>query len=182
MGDDMYQKILEFWFEEIDQSQWWLKNEEFDQMIIDRFSSIHAQAIRCELFEWRTTPEGRLAEVIVIDQFSRNMFRDSAESFKYDALALILSQEAVLTGSDQALNATQRSVLYLPFMHSESSRIHEISLTLHQQNGIQSSLDFEIKHKNIIDRFGRYPHRNKILGRPSTEQELEFLKLPGSGF
>ena len=177
-----YQHILKFWFEEIEQSQWWLKDDAFDRMIIGRFSAIHAKAVRCELFEWRTTSEGRLAEVIILDQFSRNMFRDSAESFKYDALALMLSQEAVLTGADKTLNSTQRGVLYLPFMHSESAKIHSVALSLYQENGIQSNLDFEIKHKNIIDQFGRYPHRNKILGRTSTEQEIEFLKLPGSGF
>ena len=177
-----YEHILKFWFEEIDQSQWWFKDDAFDRMIIDRFSAIHAKAARCELYEWRNNAEGRLAEVIILDQFSRNMFRGQAQSFQYDGLALMLAQEAISAGADKQLNAIQRSVLYLPFMHSESAQIHSVALNLYQENGNQSNRDFEIKHKNIIDQFGRYPHRNKILGRTSTEPEIEFLKLPGSGF
>jgi len=178
----MYQEILKFWFEEIDPSQWWSKDEHIDQIIIQRFSDIHAKAIRCELFEWRRIAEGRLAEIIVLDQFSRNMFRESPLSFTNDPLALALSQEAILFGADKALNSIQRSVLYLPFMHSESLKIHEVAIVLYQNNGVQSNLTFEIKHKEIIERFGRYPHRNKILGRISTEKEIEFLKKERSGF
>ena len=175
-------EVIKFWFEEIEPSQWWVKDQAFDEQIAKRFSVIHKKAARCELFDWRKTAEGRLAEVIILDQFSRNMFRGQAESFEYDGLALMLAQEAISIGADKQLNAIQRSVLYLPFMHSESAHIHSVALSLYQENGIQSNLDFEIKHKNIIEEFGRYPHRNKILGRVSTEQELEFLTLPGSGF
>ena len=175
-------EVIKFWFEEIEPSQWWVKDEAFDEQIVKRFSAIHKSATRCELYDWRNTAEGRLAEVIILDQFSRNMFRDQAQSFQYDGLALMLAQEAIYAGADKQLNTIQRSVLYLPFMHSESAQIHSVALRLYQENGIQSNLDFEIKHKNIIDKFGRYPHRNKILGRSSTEQEIEFLKLPGSGF
>jgi uncharacterized protein (DUF924 family) len=178
----MYKMILKFWFEEINHSLWWSKNSEFDQQIRERFANIHAQAIRCELYEWRTEAEGRLAEIIVLDQFSRNMFRDSPLSFAYDSLALALSQEAISVGADQELSPIQRSFLYLPFMHSESLIIHEIAVDLYKKNGIQSNLDFEIKHQEIIKKFMRYPHRNKILGRESTKEEIEFLKQPGSGF
>lgn len=182
MGVTTSKDVLCYWFEELDQSQWWVKDKQLDQQIIQRFSAIHNMAIQCELYEWRSSAEGRLAEIIILDQFSRNMFRGTARSFQYDALALMLAQEAISVGADQALNQIQRSVLYLPFMHSESPRIHEVALAVYKTNGIQSNLDFEIKHKNIIDRFGRYPHRNEALGRLSTEQEIEFLKLPGSGF
>ena len=175
-------EVIRFWFEEIAPSQWWVKDEAFDEKIAKRFSAIHKKAARCELYDWRNTAEGRLAEVIILDQFSRNMFRGRTQSFQYDGLALMLAQEAISAGADKQLNAIQRSVLYLPFMHSESAKIHSVALNLYQENGNQSNLDFEIKHKNIIDQFGRYPHRNKILGRSSTEQEIEFLKLPGSGF
>ena len=174
--------ILKFWFEEIDQSLWWSKNVAFDQQIRDRFAGIHAQALRCELFSWRKNAEGRLAEIIVLDQFSRNMFRDSSLSFANDSLALALSQEAISVGADQMLSPIQRSFLYMPFMHSESLIIHEIAMDLYQKNGIQSFLDFEIKHREMIKKFGRYPHRNRILGRASTNEETEFLKQPGSGF
>lgn len=175
-------EILRFWFEEIDQSQWWAKDDDFDRSIIERFSDIHARATRCELFEWRVNAQGRLAEIIVLDQFSRNMFRGLPLSFAQDSLALALAQEAISAKADKALSPIQRSFLYMPFMHSESLKIHEVAMELFRNNGIQSSLDFEVRHKRIIERFGRYPHRNNILGRESTVEEVEFLKQPGSGF
>ena len=178
----MYEDILRFWFEEIEPAQWWKKDEDFDRSLIQRFSDIHAQAARCELLDWRVTSRGRLAEIIVLDQFSRNMFRDTPLAFANDALALALAQEAVAAGADEALSPVQRSFLYMPYMHSESLKIHEIAVELFRRNGIQGNLDFELKHKAIIERFGRYPHRNSILGRASTEDEIEFLKQPGSGF
>lgn len=178
----MYQEVLKFWFDDIDQSKWWVKDPEFDNTIIDRFSAIHAAAKNGELFEWRTTAKGRLAEIIVLDQFSRNMFRDSAQAFACDPIALVLAQEAIRAGAEKPLNATEASFLYLPFMHSESLKIHEYALSLYEKNGLQSSLDFELKHKVIIEKFGRYPHRNKILGRISTPEEIEFLKQPNSSF
>ena len=178
----MYEEILKFWFEEIESAQWWKKDEDFDRALIARFSDIHARAARCELFDWRADPRGRLAEIIVLDQFSRNMFRGSPLSFAHDALALALAQEAVANKADEALSPVQRSFLYMPYMHSESLKIHQVAVDLFRRNGIQGNLDFEMKHKAIIERFGRYPHRNGILGRISTEEEIEFLKQPGSGF
>jgi uncharacterized protein (DUF924 family) len=110
------------------------------------------------------------------------MFRDSPLSFANDSLALALSQEAISAGADQALNPIQRGFLYMPFMHSESLIIHEIAMDLYQKNGIPSFFDFEKKHMEIIKKFGRYPHRNRLVGRVSTEEEIDFLKQPGSGF
>ena len=178
----MYQQIIKFWFEEIQPSQRWIKDEAFDALLIDRFSELHQQARSCELYEWRKAPLGRLAEIIILDQFSRNMFRNSARAFATDAMSLTLSQEAVACGADQALTAVQKSFLYMPFMHSESLKIHEITVKLFQRNGIQNNVNFELAHKKIIERFCRYPHRNDILGRQSTAEEIEFLKQPGSGF
>ena len=178
----MFQQIIDFWFEEIEPAQRWKKDDAFDALLIDRFSNLHQQASACELYEWRKEPLGRLAEIIILDQFSRNMFRNSATAFATDALSLALSQEAVACGADQALTAVQRSFLYMPFMHSESLKIHEVAVELFRDNGIQANLDFEFKHKKIIEKFGRYPHRNAVLGRPSTAEEREFLKLPDSGF
>ena len=178
----MHREILKFWFEEIEPSQWWKKDEDLDRLITGRFSDIHLRATLCELFEWRKDAHGRLAEVIVLDQFSRNMFRDSPLSFTHDALALALAQEAISVGADKLLKQTECSFLYMPFMHSESLQIHEIATRLFRDNGNQNSFDFELKHKAIIERFGRYPHRNSILGRKSTDEEIEFLKQPGSGF
>ncbi len=109
------------------------------------------------------------------------MFRDTARAFASDAMSLTLSQEAISCGADQALTPVQRSFLYMPFMHSESLQIHEIAVQLFRKNGIQNNLDFEFSHKKIIEKFGRYPHRNDILGRASTEDESVFLTQPGSG-
>lgn len=178
----MYREVLRFWFEEIEESCWWVKDSSLDRLISERFGYMHAQANRCELVEWRETPQGRLAEIIVLDQFSRNIYRDKPEAFACDPLALALAQEAVSAGADAELSPTEKSFMYLPYMHSESPIIHEVAMKLFDQPGLESNLDFEGKHKAIIDRFGRYPHRNAILGRDSTAEEIEFLKQPGSGF
>jgi uncharacterized protein (DUF924 family) len=178
----VYQQLIKFWFEEIEPALWWKKDNSFDALLIERFSEIHARATQCELYEWRKEPEGRLAEIIILDQFSRNMFRNSALAFANDSMSLTLSQEAVTCGADQALTAVQRSFLYLPFMHSESLKIHEVAVELFRKNGIQNNLDYEFSHKKIIEKFGRYPHRNEVLGRQSTTEELEFLRQPGSSF
>lgn len=178
----MYAEILKFWFDEIDPSQWWAKDDNFDRLLAEKFSAVHARATRCELFEWRVNAKGRLAEIIILDQFSRNMYRDLPSAFVNDSLALALSQEAISAGVENQLTAKERNFLYMPFMHSESLKIHEAAIELFKKNGIKNNLDFEVKHKFIIERFGRYPHRNSILGRVSTVEEIEFLKTPGSGF
>ncbi|MBL4671103.1 MAG: DUF924 domain-containing protein [Arenicella sp.] len=178
----MHNEIIEFWFIEIDKVQRFKKDERFDELIRSRFSEIHTQASKCELFSWRSTALGCLAEVIVLDQFSRNMYRGKAESFVHDSLALSLAQSAISKGLDLELTSEQKSFLYMPFMHSESLIIHGQAMTLFTNLGIESNLNFEIKHKSIIERFGRYPHRNKILGRASSSEENSFLLQPGSGF
>ena len=178
----MYKQILDFWFKEIDPQQWWTKDPAFDQLIYNKFHNIHQQAISCELFHWRDSAHGRLAEIIVLDQFSRNIYRDKAMSFAQDPLALALAQQAVAAKADAQLTQTERNFLYMPYMHSESLLIHTQAVALYKANGNEVSFNFELKHKEIIEQFGRYPHRNKILGRKSTQQELEFLKLPDSSF
>lgn len=174
--------IIEFWFEEISPKQWWVKDAALDQEIERRFQSVHEAACRCELFEWRDTPEGRLAEIIVLDQFSRNIYRDTPRAFAQDALALALAQEAIRAGADALLPLAQRAFLYLPYMHSESAVIHQRAVALFSEAGLENNLAFELKHKAIIDRYGRYPHRNAILGRVSTPDELAFLETPDSSF
>lgn len=178
----MYQEIIQFWFDEIESSKWFIKDTEFDQMIIRRFSEIHHQAAQSELFSWRETASGSLAEVIILDQFSRNMFRDTPRSFAYDTLALALAQSAIAKGFDREVSQEQRPFFYLPYMHSESLLIHTQAERLYSKLGDPSSAEFEHKHKVIIERFGRYPHRNKILGRTSTAEEEVFLTGPDSGF
>ena len=178
----MYQDIIHFWFEELEPKDWWRKDDELDQLIKDRFGKYHQQAQAGELFLWRETALGSLAEVIILDQFSRNIYRDQAESFMCDALALALAQFAIEKGLDAQLSDIQRVFLYMPFMHSESKVIHVEAVKLFESVGIESNLNYELKHKVIIDRFGRYPHRNAILGRHSTDEELLFLQEPNSSF
>ncbi|WP_422821909.1 DUF924 family protein [Vreelandella arcis] len=175
-------EVLNLWFNELTPAQWFKKDPEMDRAISARFGVLHAQAAQCECYAWRQTAEGRLAEIIVLDQFSRNIYRDDARAFATDALALALAQEAVAAGADAALSSEQRAFLYMPYMHSESAAIHERAMELFDQPGLEKNLDFEVRHKAIIDRFGRYPHRNALLGRASTDEELAFLKQPGSSF
>jgi uncharacterized protein (DUF924 family) len=178
----VYQPVLQFWFQELSPAQWWKVDVELDRLIVERFSELHDQAAQCELFEWRAEPRGRLAEIIVLDQFSRNMHRGDSLSYANDALALALAQEAVATKADLALPPEERVFLYLPYMHSESRVVHVVAERLFKERAPESNYDFELRHKAIIDRFGRYPHRNAMLGRQSTAEELAFLTQPGSSF
>ena len=175
-------EVLRFWFDEVGEKQWWAKDVAFDSAIAERFGALHARASAGELWHWRATAEGRLAEIIVLDQFSRNIFRGTARSFAQDKTALILAQEAVYGEHDLGLPAAHRMFMYMPFMHSESASIHAEAMRLFALLGMEENLEYERQHKAIIDRFGRYPHRNKILGRESTVEELAFLQLPGSEF
>ena len=177
-----YLSVIQFWFEEITPAQWWQKSDEFDALIRDRFSILHQSATHCELFEWRCCPRGQLAEIIILDQFSRNLFRDQAAAFANDNLALALAQQAIADGSDQSVGSKHRGFFYMPFMHSESKKIQTQSVQLFTQPGLSSHLSSAQRHRDIIERFGRFPHRNKILGRPSTTEEQAFLKQPGSSF
>ena len=175
-------QVIQFWFEESSPSNWFAKDTEFDDKIKVRFLDTYWAASQCELFNWRESAEGRLAEIIVLDQFSRNMFRDSAQAFAADNLAVALCQTAIDVGADQLLPVEKRKFLYMPLMHSESLVVHELAEKMFSQPGLEDNYEYEIKHKAIIEQFGRYPHRNAILGRESTRAEKAFLKLPGSSF
>jgi len=178
----MHQAVLQFWFYDITPAQWWKVDPAFDRQIAERFGQLHQQACKAELYEWRADPRGRLAEVIVLDQFSRNIYRGDPHAFEADPLALALAQTAVAAGDDLALSEAERAFLYMPYMHSESPRIHAVAAELFKARASEDSHRFELRHKAIIDRFGRYPHRNQILGRISTPEELAFLATPGSSF
>lgn len=178
----MPQDILTFWFQDTAPQQWWQVDPAFDALVTQRFGALLQQAARCELHTWRDTPQGRLAEVIVLDQFSRNVHRGTPLAFAQDPLALALAQEAVRQQAHLTLNPTECSFLLLPFMHSESPAIHTEAERLYRAFAPANNLDFELRHKAIIDRFGRYPHRNAILGRTSSDEEIDFLKQPGSSF
>lgn len=174
--------VLQFWFVEIEPRDWWRKDPELDRRIGSRFGGLLEAAAGGALAHWRTTPRGRLAEIIVLDQFTRNIHRGSAGAFANDALALRLAEEAVAAGADLELPVEERRFIYMPYMHSESAAVHETAMRLFATPGLEKNLEFERRHKAVIDRFGRFPHRNALLGRPSTAEEIEFLKQPGSSF
>lgn len=175
-----YQTVIDFWFKDAGPKRWFAKDEAFDAEIRNRFLDIHRAVASGETASWRVDPLGRLAEIIVLDQFSRNMFRGSGEAFAYDGQALSLAQEAVSLGIDKQLTKTERRFLYMPYMHSESKAVHWQALWLFIKLGDWTTLTYEWKHKRVIDRFGRYPHRNDALGRESTAEEKEWMNTnPG---
>lgn len=178
----MYHEVLAFWFDELHPKMWWAADAELDATIRTRFLARLQQAAQGELFAWRAGPKGRLAEILVLDQFSRNIYRNTPQAFAQDPAALVLAQEAIGAGAHSALSQTERSFLLMPFMHSESRAIHVWAEQLFREHCASHSYAYELKHKAIIDRFGRYPHRNEILGRSSTPEEVEFLTQPGSRF
>ena len=177
-----YKDVLEFWFNILSPTDWWKKDDSLDNLIKNKFLDLHTQASQGELFEWRSSASGSLAEVIVLDQFSRNIFRGKPNSFFFDGMALILAQTAIQNKFDQKLSPIKRGFLYMPFMHSESKIIHSQAKELFKQPQMEDNYEFELKHAVIIDKFGRYPHRNHILGRQSTPEEVQFLKQPNSSF
>ena len=173
-------EVLRFWFIETKPSQWWATDPRFDALIAERFGALLDAAGRCELYRWRSQPRGRLAEIIVLDQFSRNVYRGTPKAFSNDPLALALAQEAVADGHDRALEGMERAFLYMPYMHSESAVVHQEGERLFASLDLPDVHKSALHHKSIIDRFGRYPHRNEVLGRESTAEELAFLREPGS--
>lgn len=178
----MIEELLSFWFQQNGPEQWWTKDPRFDAAIRSRFDALHGRAVLGDLHDWRDTPQGRLAEIVVLDQFSRNLYRDDARAFAADGMALALAREAVRTGADQAVPPVQRQFFYMPYQHSESRRIHQVAVELFESLGDPECLGYERRHKAIVDRFGRYPHRNGVLGRSSTPEEIAFLREPGSSF
>ena len=178
----MHTEILSFWFQEIEAKLWFASDKNFDDLIRQRFLGVMQSAAVGELYPWRSSAEGRLAEIIALDQFSRNVYRNTPQAFAQDPIALVLAQEAVASGALPSLTPTQRGFLLLPYMHSESRRIHVVAEALYKEFAPSGNYEFELMHKEIIDRFGRYPHRNEILGRTSTPEEAEFLTQPGSRF
>jgi uncharacterized protein (DUF924 family) len=178
----VHEQILDFWFRELEPAQWWRVDPALDLAIRDRFSGLLQAALAGELHDWRSTPEGRLAEIIVLDQFSRNIHRGTPQAFAADPVAIALAQHAVAIGADTALGADRAAFMLMPYMHSESRLIHQLAENLFSRPGLEANHASELRHKAIIDRFGRYPHRNAILGRASTSEELAFLDTPGSTF
>ncbi|SEQ55034.1 Uncharacterized conserved protein, DUF924 family [Devosia sp. YR412] len=170
--------VLRFWFAEHTKDDWFGGKAEFDAELAAQFAETHAAVARAEAWEWRTTPEGRLAEIIVLDQFSRQLHRGSAEAFAQDKMATALTQEAIAVGADQAIAMERRMFLFMPFMHAESLVIQEEGVKHFEQFG-PDMLKFMTGHRDCIAKFGRFPFRNKALGRESTAAEVAYMQAQG---
>ena len=182
-------EVLDFWFGAPGSAhygksrpEWFSKSAEFDVLIRDRFAQVQLQAAAGQLAQWRSSAPNLLALIIVLDQFPRNMFRDSQRAFATDAMALECAQRMTQLQWDQRLNPIERGFVYLPFEHAEDIESQRTSLQLYSEMGNVGLLEWAQKHYDIIERFGRFPHRNAVLNRESTPEEIEFLQQPGSRF
>lgn len=196
------ERVLEFWLgpasrsndppAQTVQERWWRKDEAFDAEIGERFGELHRRATAGELEGWSEAPRSRLALIVVLDQFSRNLHRDSPLAWAHDAYALRLTEEGLTRGHDQVLPLFGRVFFYMPLMHAEDPHAqarcveHFTALTAQAEGAavehLRTNLDFARRHQEIVDRFGRFPHRNRVLGRDSTPEEEAFLLQPGSSF
>lgn len=182
MTDITSDNILDFWFSDRVKPLHFIKNSALDKEVSDRFYQTYKKASNSILNDWQRSAESSLALIIILDQFPRNMFRNTQKAFRTDSDALKISKDAIDNGFNANLNQEQCTFLYMPFMHSEDLSEQEFSVKLYSQLGIENNLSFAIAHRDIIRRFGRFPHRNDIMERKSTLEEIEFLKNPGSGF
>ncbi|MBD2102297.1 DUF924 family protein [Leptolyngbya sp. FACHB-261] len=191
----LIEDVLNFWFADAHQDQaslracskvWFGKKTDFDDQVRTQFVEVYQQAVAGDLDNWRQSAQGCLALILLFDQFPRNMFRGSAQAFATDSQALGLAKHALAQGFDRELLPVERWFLYLPFEHSESlseqQRSVELQRPLEEQVQGLNILRYALRHLEVIERFGRFPHRNRILGRSTTAEEAEFLKQPGSSF
>jgi uncharacterized protein (DUF924 family) len=195
------ESILEYWFgTEADDlvaanqhaALWWKKNPKIDEEIRDRFASLLDAAANGNLDDWLTDPHGRLAMIILVDQFSRNMYRDTPRSFAFDAFSQNWCKSGLDSGADRLLRPIERVFFNLPLEHSESLQDQQRSVALSKELAesvpdahrelFDGFLNYAVRHCEIVQRFGRFPHRNAILGRESTDEEIAFLQQPGSSF
>ena len=196
---NLQSEILSFWFGPGDDpyrvapeisKRWFAGGETFDDEIRDRYGDHLERAIRGEYDDWAQSPSGRMALILVLDQFSRNLFRGSPRSWSQDLLAQRLTLQGMELGHDQALRPVERTFFYLPLEHAEDLQLQELSVQAYQRladdapddAGFDTTLDYAVRHQEIIERFGRFPHRNKIIGRPTTKEEAAFLEEPNSSF
>lgn len=176
------QSVLDYWFKTLAPKDWYAKNDEVDAEINRRFRDLHL-AVSSEIpAEWHVDANSRLALIILFDQFPRNMFRGSPHSFATDGLALAEARFSVATGLDREVDASRRAFFYMPFEHSERLEDQKRSVELFEAMGNENFLDYAKKHLEIIETYGRFPHRNAILGRDNTQKEEQYLAQPGAGF
>ncbi len=198
---DAAERVLSFWIGPLDADglaspeysrRWYTKDPAFDAEIREKFEADRFALDEGLRLDWLATPRGRLAAIIVLDQFSRNMYRGTADMFSTDALALRIAEEGITAGADRGLAASERSFFYMPFMHSEDLAMQARSVALftgwrdgtegRARASAENALGYAIKHRDLVVKWGRFPHRTLILGRTASKEELEFLKQPGSGF
>lgn len=193
MNTPAWRAILDFWFHperdpghDKSRPEWFRKDPAFDALIQQRFGEVISLALAGALIEWDSEPRGALARIILLDQFTRNTLRDTPRAFAGDVRALAAARAMVESGRDLKLAPIERWFVYLPFEHAEDVAAQERSVELFNalaaEPGLGDVVGYAVRHRDIIARFGRFPHRNRILGRISTPEEIEFLKLPGSGF
>jgi uncharacterized protein (DUF924 family) len=181
MKEKSLSAVLAFWFDELEPKHWFVKDSHVDEVIRARFGALHEAMSVLEPNPAEQALD-TLARILVLDQFPRNMFRGTKQAFATDELALQIAGSGITAGQDQGLLPSQKAFFYMPYMHSEEARDQARSVALFSAPDLEDNYDFAIKHKAIIDRFGRFSHRNAVLGRKSTEEELRFLQEPGSAF
>jgi len=193
--------ILAFWFgsesddsatAEAQKKLWWAKDAVVDAEIRERYGALVASAAGGAHREWAREPRGRLALILLFDQFPRNIYRDTPQAFAHDGLALRLALDGIVAGADRSLRAIERVFFYLPLEHAETIEMQERSVALFtalaagvpeaDHGTFAGFVDYAVRHRDIVHRFGRFPHRNRILGRESTAEEIAFLEQPGSSF
>ena len=170
------QDVIEFWFVEHGYEDWFGGDADFDAKLSARFGNLHEQVSRGEAWHWRETANGRLAEIIMLDQFSRQLHRGSPRAFAQDGMALVLAQEAIFEGADKEVELGRPMFFYMPFMHAESLVIQEEGVKLFEALGDENVLKYMTDHRDTIARFGRFPFRNKALGRKSTPEEVAYMR------
>lgn len=176
-------EVLAFWFEETEPQNWFMKNDDFDALLRDRFEKLVRRALAGQIDGWADDADGLLALIILLDQMTRNIFRSTPMAFAGDDMALALTMTGIERGYlDQFENENYRLFLLMPMMHAEDLGVQEASLPLFEKYTDARTFDYAVKHKVIIESFGHFPHRNSILGRPTTDEEAEFLKGPDSSF
>jgi len=181
MGDFKYQDIIDFWFDEKHKSLWFNSTPLFDAELKEIFELVYNAACNDELNDWKTEAEGLLALVIIFDQFPLNMYRGDAKSFATEERSRQIARHAIDSGMDQKLSQEQKSFLYMPFMHSENLEEQDQAIALFESAGLTGNVTFAHHHRDIISRFGRFPHRNAILNRENTEAEKNYM-VSGEAF
>ena len=185
MGDEIRAigDVLDFWFSERAQALWFEKSDAFDAEIARIFEATHKAALAGELDGWAETAEGGLALVVLLDQFPRNMYRGNPQSFAADAKARAIARLCLKRGHDMTIDLDRRTFFYLPFEHSEDIEDQDLSVRLfRERSGKERNIEFAEAHRDVIRRFGRFPHRNEVLGRQNTPEEEDYLSEPDAGF